>query len=234
MNMDKTKIIFAGCIMIGLIFIGAMMPEAVRTYKGFERTVSVKGLCEKEVPADKVIWPITHKVVGNDLAAINSEVETKNDIISSFLTDGGVKKQDITVSSVTINDKFAQDYGNSDRPYRYVATCIITVCSKDVDKVTKLMSRQNELLKMGLVVTSEWDSKPQFNFEGLNDIKPEMIKEATANAKDVAKKLARDSGSKLGKLKDAAQGTFSIESRDTNTPQIKKVRVVTYVTYYLK
>ena len=74
----------------------------------------------------------------------------------------------------------------------------------------------------------------RFKFEGLNEIKPGMIEEATKNAREVGEKFAKDSGSRLGKIKTANQGTFSITDRDSNTPEIKKVRVVTSVTYYLK
>ena len=98
-----------------------------------------------------------------------------------------------------------------------------------------LMAQQSDLLKKGVVtVANSWDNPVEFKYEGLNDIKPQMIEEATKNAREAALKFAKDSDSSLGKIKTANQGTFTIEARDSNTPYIKKVRVVTSVTYYLK
>ena len=110
-----------------------------------------------------------------------------------------------------------------------------TICTDNVDAVLDLMSKQSELMKKGLVIVgNDWENPVEFKYEGLNDIKPAMIEEATQNAREAAEKFAKDSGSRLGKIKNANQGTFTIENRDSNTPYIKKVRVVTSVTYYLK
>jgi hypothetical protein len=104
-----------------------------------------------------------------------------------------------------------------------------------VDTVLKLRPKEAELLKKGIVSGgNSWETPVEFKYEGLNDIKPEMIEEATRNARETAQKFAKDSDSRLGKIKTASQGTFTIENRDSNTPHIKKVRVVTSVTYYLK
>lgn len=134
-----------------------------------------------------------------------------------------------------ISDKYANEYGSNDRAFRYIATNVVTVCTDKVDVVLELMSKQSDLLKKGIVTGgNSWENPVEFKYEGLNGIKPEMIEEATKNAREAAEKFAKDSDSRLGKIKTANQGTFSIENRDSNTPYIKKVRVVTYVTYYLK
>lgn len=221
-------------IAVAVVLAGAMLPLSVAKLKSYDRTVDVKGLCEKEVKADKVIWPLTYKVMGNDLNAALSEVDDDNERIMSFLRKGGIADADITVKAPVISDKYANEYGNNDRVYRYLCTCVITVCTSEVDKVLSLQTGLSELMKGGVVLTAnDWENQTQYKFEALNDIKPEMIEEATANAREAARKFAQDSGSRLGKIKSATQGTFSIEDRDTNTPFIKKVRVVTYVTYYL-
>ena len=226
---------FSGlCVMVGLIVLGCMFPVAVKEFKSYDRIVSVKGLCEREVAADKVIWPMVFKVVGNELNPVSREITDKTAQIISFLKSKGIDSSEITVATPKISDKEANEYGGNDRHYRYVATCTVTVCSKNVQTVMALMADQSTLMNNGIALTSEWDSTPQFKFEGLNDIKPEMIEQATKNAREVAQKFAMDSDSTLGKIKDASQGTFSIEDRDSNTPSIKKVRVVTYVSYYLK
>ena len=227
--MKKTLIIAAAAVVMG-----AMLPLSVMIFKSYDRTVDVKGLCEKEVKADKVIWPITYKVVGNDLGETLRETEADNAVILRFLHEGGIEDSEITVSAPQISDKYASEYGNNDRVYRYLCTGVVTVCTPEVDKVLELQGRESTLLKSGVALASnDWENRTQFKFEALNDIKPRMIEDATANAREAALKFAKDSGSSLGKIKTASQGTFSIEDRDSNTPYIKRVRVVTYVTYYL-
>ena len=117
--------------------------------------------------------------------------------------------------------------------YHYSITTSLIISTKDVDKVLALIDRQVSLILEGITIENDWDAKTEFMFESLNDIKPQMIEEATRNAREVAMKFAQDSNSRLGKIKKASQGTFSIEARDSNTPYIKKVRVVTNVVYYL-
>ena len=222
--------------MLGLIIMGSMLPKAVEKYRSYDRTVNVKGLCEKEVKADKVIWPIVYKVMANDIQSVYDQTDAANATILAFLESGGINASEITVAVPQISDKFANEYGDNDRAFRYIAKNVITVCTSDVDAVLALMGRQSELLKKGIVTGggSQWENPVDFRYEGLNEIKPQMIEEATQNAREAAKKFAKDSGSRLGKIKTANQGTFTIENRDSNTPYIKKVRVVTSVTYYLK
>ena len=231
--MNRNYIIPAAAVAIGLIFLGLMIPRAVRVHSQSQRTVTVKGLCEREVAADKVIWPIKYKTVSNNLQEIYSDIATKDEAICRFLEEGGVGKDEITVSMPAISDKYAQEYGNNERTYRFVASRTITVCSKDVEKVKALMNRQTEMIKKGISIENDWESQVIFSFEGLNNLKPEMIQEATKNAREVALKFAADSQSELGKIKQASQGTFSIEDRDANTPSVKRVRVVTNIVYYL-
>ena len=122
-------------------------------------------------------------------------------------------------------------YSSENKPYRYNVTSVITVTSRDVDKVRRLMAKQTELLKQGIAIGNNFVS---YEFTGLNDIKPQMIEEATKNARAAAEKFAKDSNSKLGKIRSASQGQFSIYDRDANTPYIKSVRVVTTVNYSLE
>lgn len=235
--MDRGKFYSGLAIMVGLIVLGCNIPKAVSDYRSFDRTVNVKGLCEKEVKADKVIWPITYKVMSNDSQSLYQSIETSNKAICAFLRDGGMEESEISVAVPSISDKLANEYGDNQRTFRYIATGTITVCSSKVDQVLSLMESQGSLLKQGIVIGggNKWETpQAQFKYESLNDIKPQMIEEATKNAREAALKFAKDSDSKLGKIKSANQGSFTIEDRDSNTPQIKRVRVVSSVTYYLK
>lgn len=233
--MDKGRFYSGAFVMVGLIVLGLMIPRAVEKYRSYDRTVNVKGLCEREVMADKVIWPVVYKVMANDIQSVYDQTDRNNETIRAFLMSGGIDASEITVSVPQISDKYATEYGSNDRAYRYIATSVITVCTDKVDVVLKLMSEQSDLLKKGIVAGGNtWENPVEFKYEGLNGIKPEMIEEATKNAREAAEKFAKDSDSRLGKIRTANQGTFTIENRDSNTPYIKKVRVVTSVTYYLK
>lgn len=229
---NKSKFYSGLCIMTGLIILGAMFPISAKVFKSYDRTVNVKGLCEREVAADKVIWPVVLKVSGNDIDALYRDVNRQNETVRQFLLAGGIKEEEISLS-ITSSDKYTLEYSN-DRAYRYILTSVVTVCTENVDAVVALRSHKSDLFAKGImIVEDDWNNQTIFSFEGLNDIKPEMIEEATRNARASAIKFAEDSESHLGKIKDASQGTFTITDRDSNTPYIKKVRVVTSVTYYL-
>ena len=233
--MDKGKLFSGLAIMVGLVVLGLMIPRAVSVYRSYDRMVDVKGLCEREVKADRVIWPITYKVMADDIRSIYSQLDGSVATIKDFLLSGGISEDEISVSVPSVSDKLANEYGENQRTFRYIAKNVVTVCTDKVDLVLALMARQSELLKKGIVTESnDWENRVEFSYEGLNDIKPEMIEIATMNAREAAQKFAKDSGSRLGKIKTANQGTFSIVDRDSNTPYIKKIRIVTYVTYYLK
>ncbi len=232
--MENKGTFLAGvAVMIGLICVGLSIPKAVKVLDSAKRNVSVRGLCEKEVPADKVIWPLQYSVAGDDLAALYKKIEENNAAIKAFLKGGGIEDSEISVSAPNISDIFTQEYGGNNRRFRYVAKSTTTVGTGKVDKVLELMNRQGELIRGGITLESGWEARPTFSLESLNDIKPQMIEEATKNARASAQKFADDSGSRLGKIREATQGYFTIEDRDSNTPQIKKVRVVTNVNYSL-
>ncbi|MBO4557869.1 MAG: SIMPL domain-containing protein [Bacteroidales bacterium] len=230
---NKGNFLAGLAIMVGLIAVAFSIPAAVRALGAAQRNVSVRGLCEREVMADKVIWPLQYSIAGDDLSALYRQMEANNAAIKNFLTAGGIEAGEITTAKPEISDVFTQEYGGNNRRFRYVVKATTTVSTDKVDKVLALMDNQGELIRNGITLESGWDSRPTFSFEGLNDIKPEMIEEATKNARASAQKFADDSGSKLGKIRDANQGYFTIEDRDSNTPQIKKVRVVTNVNYSL-
>ncbi len=233
--MDKNKLTGTIIFSIAIVLCGIMLPVAVKNFREYDRTVTVKGLCEKEVKADKAIWPITYRLGSDSLTELTANMDKNTATIVDFLKKSGIKDEEISISVPTVSDKLASEW-SSERKVRYVGKCCLTVCTGNVDAVIELNSRVTELLKKGIVLGSGDygdNCSATYSFEGLNGIKPEMIHDATANARLAAEQFASDSGSRIGKIKTATQGTFSIESRDSNTPQIKKVRVVTYLTYYL-
>ena len=225
----------ASIIAVGLLLLGIMVKGGINNFVNKDRVVSVKGLAEMEVPADKVVWPLVYKDIGNDPALLYANMEKKNAAIVSFLENNGIEKEEISIAPPEVIDMQAERYVDRNVAYRYNATSVITVTSKNVDRVRKLMSGQAELLKQGIAITGgDYKYNVSYEFTGLNEVKPRMIEEATKNARAAAEKFAKDSDSELGKIRNASQGQFSISDRDAYTPYIKSVRVVTTVNYYLK
>jgi hypothetical protein len=222
-------------ICAGLIGLGYLVAGGILQVKALERSVTVKGLAEREVAADVAIWPIRFTEAGNDLGALYQSIQEHNGLVAAFLREQGFGDAEISVSAPTVVDRQAQGYPNTGEiKFRYTATSTLTVYSTDVEKVRRAMTRLVDLGKQGVAIGgADFETRPQFLFTGLNEIKPEMIEAATRNAREVATKFAQDSESRLGKIRRASQGQFSIEDRDSNTPHIKKVRVVSTVEYYL-
>lgn len=220
---------------LGMLILGSSLVLMVSNLKSYDRCVTVKGLCEKEVMADKVIWPIVYKQGGNDLSNLYNTVNEMNGTIIKFLKDAGVSDEEITTNAPSILDTRTNLYGEM-KEYRYIVTAGVTVCSEKVELIVKLQTEQAKLYEKGIPVGmgENWSHPTTYSFTGLNEIKPGMIEEATINARQAAEKFAKDSNSKLGKIKNATQGQFSVSDRDSNTPYIKNVRVVTNVVYYLK
>ena len=223
---------------IGLFLAGGAIKSGIVKFKEMDRTVTAKGLCEKEVKADKVTWPLKFKELGNDPAELYDRIESNTQTVVSFLKANGLSDDEISIAPPAMVDQQANmSYSSEQVRYRYKANCVVTVVSKNVDLVRKIVSNQAKLMRQGVtIVSNEYDetSNVTYEFTGLNDIKPEMIAEATKNARKTAEQFASDSNSELGKIKTADQGQFSINDRDQNTPWLKNIRVVTTVVSYLK
>lgn len=220
---------------IGIIVLGFFVDSGLKSLAGKDRKVVVKGLAEKEVEADKVTWPILSKELGDDLPELYQKINTTTNKIRKFLIANGVKDNEIIVNAPVVIDLNAERYGANQQPYRYNITSIITVTSKNVNLVRSIISRQGDLLKQGVaIVDGGYENPVKYEYVAFRQLKPKMMQEAIENAKVTAEQFAKNSDSKIDKIMNADQGQFSIEDRDSNTPYIKKVRVVTTVTYSLK
>ena len=227
--------ILGALLCAGLLSIGYLLGKSAIEFKEYERTVTVKGLAEREVAADIAIWPIKFIVASNETEALYANLEAKTNAVNQFLAKQGFSNIEITTNAPTIEDRKAQSYGNNGEiPFRYLATQVMTVYTEQVDAVRESKKQLTQLGKAGVVVVGDdYSARTEYLFNGLNTLKPMMVEEATRQAREVAGKFAQDSNSQLGKIKQARQGQFSIVDRDSNTPHIKKVRVVSTVEYYL-
>lgn len=220
-------------IVTGLALLGFFVSKGLTKIANQEQYVTVKGLAERDVLANKVVWPLPYKCVSNNMQQLYEDIEKNRNIILSFIKGSGITDEEIIISAPAVTDRLAQSYIPDNIKFRYQAEAVITVISPQVEKVIELMGKQIELMKDGVIISDEYNYHPQFEYTALNDIKPAMVEEATRNARAVAQKFAEDSDCKLGNIRQATQGQFSITSDET-TPQIKNIRVVTTVKYALE
>ena len=224
--------IFSACILaIGIALAGLFVYCGIHQFATKDRIVSVKGLSTRDVQADFVVWPLDFQVRGNDISALYDDMARIEKTAKAFFIDKGFKESELTRGNISIDDNWASYYGT--RPeYHYTLRTSLVISTADVERVIANLGCQSELLKKGVILQS-YDWNTHFQSNGLPEIKPEMVQEATQNARAVAQKFAEDAQCRLGSIQQANQGQFSIES-DSYQPWIKHVRVVTTVSYYLK
>jgi len=235
-EMNRHGFLSATVIALGIAIAGMAIGWGFIEGRKVNRYVTVKGFSEREVPADLAIWSVTFTVTANALADSQTGIEAGRKQVGDFLTAAGFETSEISHSAPSIRDLEIEERYRRDAkpPYRYIAQGTVTVRTGKVALVRATMERTGELIGAGIVLASEnWSTPTQFMFTRLNDIKPEMIEEATRGAREAAERFAQDSGSQVGKIRSASQGIFSIDDRDRNSPEIKKVRVVTTVEYSL-
>ena len=229
--MKENRLIAAAMIAVGIVCLGWFVKAGIDNFANKDRHVTVKGLAEREVPADKVTWSIGTKVTGNDLPLLYESINLQLDKIKTFLKQNGLDEKEITVNPPTINDLEAREWGENNKSFRYIVSTTITVATGKVEQVNKAIFRQAELLKQGVAIEN---SNAQYDYASFQQMKPEMMAEAIKNAQKTAEQFAEASNARLGGIQTAGQGQFEIDNRDENTPYIKKLRVVTTITYSLK
>jgi hypothetical protein len=237
---------------LGLIVGGWVLGAEIKATRLGDRFVSVRGLAERNVKSDLAIWPLEYTETGDDLPSLYAKAEGDRKVILEFLKQEGIESSEIELGVVGVMDKQANQYGPSNRAtHRYVVEQGITVQTTRVEQVATAAQNTMALLQQGIVLTSEPNQGLTYKFTGLNSIKPDMITEATRNARAVADRFALDSGSEVGRIREASQGVFSIlpanSGGETGEPGedsgynsnagssiMKTVRIVTSVEYYLE
>jgi len=228
-NLAAAGLLMAIGIAVGGYFVGHGLLEA----RSSDRYVTVRGLAEREVPADLVVWPITYAVTADDLATLQRRTEESASKIRAFLADD-FSGDEISASQARVTDRQAQGVmDQTGRLERYVAESTVTVRSGRIDAVRSAMERSGELVAQGVALVRSYDATTEYFFTGLDEVKPEMIREATRDARRAAQQFAEDSGARVGGIRNAQQGYFSIQERDRFSPEHKKIRVVTTVQFFL-
>ena len=222
-------------VSVSVIAAAVMLSVGLSNIARADKTVSVRGLAEREVDADLAVWPLTFSLGSNDLSELQKDILAKTEIVKNYLAEYELSGDDFTVQSPSITDNSMNPYMDKNQVrYTYIAETVVLVRSSKVEQVKKAQGDSLKLMSDGIAVSKDYKSKISFEFTKLNDIKPQMIAEATKNARTAAEQFARDSGSKVGKIKRASQGLFSIEDAAADLSERKTIRVVTTVEYLLK
>jgi hypothetical protein len=232
---------------LGLVVGGWALGNQIKATRLADRYVSVRGLAERNVKSDLAIWPIDFKEAGDDLPSLYARTEADRRVILRFLGEQGIQPSEIQMGIVRVVDNQANEFRTADGPLRrYIVEQRITVVTSRVDQVAAGAQRTASLVQQGIVLNSSRGEGLTYRFTGLNAIKPDMITEATRNARAAADRFAMDSGSTVGSIRQANQGIFAIlpaNSSDTGesgysygaeSTLMKTVRVVTSVQYYLQ
>ncbi|UDM08551.1 SIMPL domain-containing protein [Halomonas sp. NyZ770] len=226
--------VLGGLLALGLVWGGSYLKGAAEVWQQSSRSVTVRGLAEREVTADRVLWPLNYSVSANTLAELEQQLSRHEQLIRRFLSERGFDMAEVSVTPPRITDQFSFAYG-SDRPDdRYRAEATLLLRTNDVEGVREAVPQATALVRQGVLLSPTYEYRTEFLFTALDAIKPEMIAEATADARNAAQQFAEDSGSAVGGIRQATQGYFSIDDLDSYTPHIKRIRVVTTVDYALE
>lgn len=219
-------------IAAGLATGGWFAGQGLAKFRTDDRYVVVKGLAEREVPADLVVWPLGHAVMGNELAPLQSQLDANTDAIRRFFRDAGFADAEIVVSAPKLEDRAAWAWGESQPNERFRYQTTVTLRSTRVPEAIEALRNTGQLVAGGVLLTE--GGFPSFEFTGLNAIKPALIAEATANAREAAEQFAQDAKATVGGIRNANQGVITINDRDQGSPHVKLVRVVSTVEYFLR
>jgi hypothetical protein len=237
MRTNIVYVLVAFILSIGMILAGYLVGEMHRNALKHQRFVSVKGLAEREVDASLAIWPFRMTIASNELNYLQEKLENDSRTIENFLLEEEFDRDEFSSGVAEIQDLQTFSYGSpvQTNPFRYIAKKDFTIRTGDIPKLQAALGNISSLIGKGIVLESknQWQGV-EYLFTELNEIKPGMIEEATKNAREAAEKFAQDAGSKVGKIKSANQGLFTISDRDINTGYIKKVRIVTTIDFYLE
>jgi hypothetical protein len=242
--MDKGlgSLVGACVVALGIALAGWSIGEGFRAGREADRYAVVKGLAERDVVADLALWPIRFVVTNNDLAAAQKEIGDDTQRLVSFLGRLGIPADAVAVDHFSVTDLLAERYRSGPVDSRYILEKGLMVRTQSVAKVAAASQQLGDVVAEGVVLSSSDGSQtggPSYVFTQLNAIKPDMIAEATRNARAAAEKFAADSGVKVGEVRRASQGIFEILARD-EAPGVfeqsqlhKKVRVVSTLEFSL-
>ena len=217
---------------LGMVAGGYLLGDGLLRAKEAERSVTVRGLAERDVTADLATWTISYSASSTSLAQAQAKARSDTEAIEGFFDDLGFPADALQPTGANVSSD------TNDGVTTFTVRQRLALRTEDIARAQQAVSRQFDLVRRGVFL--EEGSGMSYAFTKLNDIKPEMVAEATRDARAAAQQFAQDSGAKVGAIKDATQGYFSISARDGNSggwgtsdSPYKKVRVVTTVNFSL-
>jgi hypothetical protein len=227
---------FGGAIALGMAAAGGLIGQGLVNARVGDRTVTVRGLAERDVRADLAVLPLKFTASGEVLGDVQARIDADLATVRRFLAAQGYPAEAVTLGQLSVADTQSREWGSQNGGPRYILSQTVVVRTADVARIQTTSRALSDLVRQGVVLQDY--SGPTYVFTGLNKVRPEMIGQATAAARTGAQRFAQDSGAGLGPIRQATQGSFEILARDeidaeTSTPD-KKVRVVTTITYGLR
>lgn len=229
----QAAIAASAILAVGLIVGGYLLGDGLTRSKEADRSVTVRGLAERDVTADLATWTIAYSATEFDMATAQAAVDRDTAAIQAFFKELGFPEEALQPTGVNVSS-FTQD-----GVARFTVRQRMTLRSTDIARAQRAVRRQFDLVRRGVML--EEGSGMAYTFTKLNAIKPEMVAAATKDARQAAEQFAKDSSTGVGGIKQATQGYFEVSARDgdgggwgvADTP-FKKVRVVTTVDFYLR
>lgn len=223
------------------IIAAALVGKGLTELRTGDRFVTVKGVAERYVDADLALWPIRFVATGSTLEEAQNRAQASREAILAFLKLQAIDPEAVELIRLDVTDTRANPYSGNAGQHPFIIHQTLMVRSTDIQRVRQASQNLSDLVDSGVVLSSDYGpGGPTYLFTGLNEIKPAMIAEATAAAREAALQFARDAEAELGPLRRANQGVFQILPRDpapgiTEAQQpVKKVRVVSTFEYFLR
>lgn len=239
---DNTGIGFGAALVlaVGVAVAGMGVGMGLERFRMADRTVTVKGLAEKDVESDFAVWPLGFRRGGTDFGAVQRALAEDRDRVLAFLKGQGFAEAEIEVRPLQVQDLWAREYGGHDQPLRFQGTGQVLVKSAKPPAVQAAALAVDPLIQAGVQLGGEGGNQagPRYQLRGFNEVKAPLLAEATRNAREQAEKFAAEAGATLGKLRSANQGVIQIGSTggddyDDGSARTKRLRVVSTFTYVL-
>jgi hypothetical protein len=227
---------------VAIVLAGGLVGRGLERFRAADRSVSVKGVAERTVTADIGLWPVRMVSADNDLDAAQRKITRDRHVVLAFLARFGLDSTATELQGFEVADTRANPYQSGIAANRFIISTTLMVRTSEPERIRDASQRVGELVAAGVALSSGGPGYggPTYLFTRLNDLTPEMVAEATANARKAAGEFARQSGSKVGGIRRASQGVFEILPRDPapgvmQEGQIQKtLRVVSTVEYLLQ
>ncbi|MBN9343639.1 MAG: hypothetical protein BGO76_08000 [Caedibacter sp. 38-128] len=238
-NSTLSALILGLFIAVGLSLAGFFIFKGIQSIKLAERYVTVKGLVERTVKSDRADWEIAIRLSGDNLVDLYKQISEQKTKVQEFLQKVGIEEAEIKSSSPQVNDTHARDWGGQLPPHRFIVDLSLKIVTQKVELIEETNRHLGELIKEGVAISR---SDIRYQYTQFRELRPEMLAEATKNARELAQQFAADSGSRIGAIRRSNQGVFRIMSADAlptedfdsgHNSLIKKIRVVSTIDFFL-